>query len=350
MMKAESRKQKSGTGSTTIFGHREAFGVRELAPAFESRGMRLAPKAGRHLKASGSQPSGFGFRISRAGTQGFTMVEIALSLAVIGFALVAIIGVLPTGMNVQRDNREETIIDQDETVFMNAIRNGQQGLDDLTNYFVAITNNVQEVHTLRGVAHQIHNYTYTYTWTNASPDSQMQLTNGAYIIGLLSTPKIVPFAFGADVGYYSNHISAVLRSLSGPASDKAPQTNSSMQDLAFSYRLISEVVPFCQYNTNWIWTNQPGISGLEYANRSNYLAYLKQLTNNLTDVRLTFRWPVYPGGSIGNNRQVFRAPANGSMAWMLVTNPPIPFTLPTATAEQPNRLWFSQPSLFVKGP
>src|SRR5947207_7764407 len=37
----------------------------------------------------------------------FTMIEIAISLAVIGFALVAIIGILPTGMNVQKENREE---------------------------------------------------------------------------------------------------------------------------------------------------------------------------------------------------------------------------------------------------
>jgi hypothetical protein len=43
----------------------------------------------------------------------FTMVEIAISLAVIGFALVAIIGVLPRGLRVQRENREETIINQD---------------------------------------------------------------------------------------------------------------------------------------------------------------------------------------------------------------------------------------------
>ena len=40
---------------------------------------------------------------------GFTMVEIAICLAIIGIALVAIIGVLPIGINVQRDNREETL-------------------------------------------------------------------------------------------------------------------------------------------------------------------------------------------------------------------------------------------------
>jgi len=53
--------------------------------------------------------------------------------------LVAIIGVLPYGMNVQKDNREETIINQEATVLMNAIRSGAQGMDDLTNYVVAIT-------------------------------------------------------------------------------------------------------------------------------------------------------------------------------------------------------------------
>ena len=46
------------------------------------------------------------------------MVEIAICLAIIGIALVAIIGVLPIGMNTQRDNREETIINQDATVLI----------------------------------------------------------------------------------------------------------------------------------------------------------------------------------------------------------------------------------------
>src|SRR5687767_7500284 len=43
----------------------------------------------------------------------FTMVEIALCLGIIGFALVAIIGVLPLGLNTQKDNRADTIINKD---------------------------------------------------------------------------------------------------------------------------------------------------------------------------------------------------------------------------------------------
>src|SRR5471030_1368785 len=70
----------------------------------------------------------------------FTMVEIAISLAIIGIALVGIIGVLPLGLNTQRDNREDTVINQDATVFIEAIRNGARGADDLTNYVFAIVN------------------------------------------------------------------------------------------------------------------------------------------------------------------------------------------------------------------
>ena len=64
----------------------------------------------------------------------FTMMEVAISLAIIGIALVAIIGVLPIGMNVQQDNRQETIIGQDASVLIEDIRNGALGGDDLTNY------------------------------------------------------------------------------------------------------------------------------------------------------------------------------------------------------------------------
>src|ERR1041385_6854527 len=71
-------------------------------------------------------------------TAAFTMVEIAISLAVIGFALVAIIGVLPRGLRAGRENREETVINQDAAVRLTAIRNGALGMDDLTNYVYEI--------------------------------------------------------------------------------------------------------------------------------------------------------------------------------------------------------------------
>src|SRR5438132_3916577 len=98
--------------------------------------------------------SDFGFTVSRRSTlptlqhshaptlprsaRAFTMVEIALCIAIIGFALVAIIGVLPAAMRVQQDNRSDTLIDQDGNYFMEAIRHGAQGLDDLSIYVYEI--------------------------------------------------------------------------------------------------------------------------------------------------------------------------------------------------------------------
>ena len=107
---------------------------------------------------------------------GFTMVEIAICLAVIGVALVAIIGVLPIGMRAQRDNRERTVINQDATIFLEAIRNGARGADDLANYVYAITN--------------FQTFTIPARKTTVCVGyGGGYLTNGARIIGLLSTPE-----------------------------------------------------------------------------------------------------------------------------------------------------------------
>src|SRR2546427_13212000 len=96
--------------------------------------------------------------------QAFTMIEIAICLAVIGVALAAIVGVLPLGMNVQRENREETIINQDASVFLNAIRHGEMGLDDLTNYVVAITNTWAFYTGSKPPTVHTHRYHHTRTW------------------------------------------------------------------------------------------------------------------------------------------------------------------------------------------
>jgi prepilin-type N-terminal cleavage/methylation domain-containing protein len=126
-------------------------------------------------------------------SEGFTMMEIAISLAIIGIALVAIIGVLPIGMNVQQDVRQQTIIGQDANVFMEAIRNGSLGLDDLTNYIYAITNYWQEYGPGGTVGTKGVNG-YTYSGQLNAPGYPLfgeRLTSGANIIGLLSTPEYI---------------------------------------------------------------------------------------------------------------------------------------------------------------
>src|ERR1017187_6669547 len=96
-------------------------------------------------------------------TCGFTMIEIALCLAIIGFALVSILLVLPSGMNTQRDTRQETIINQDASMLLEAIRSGARGLDDLTNNVIAITNYVTSYNPQGQPISPMHPLGYTYS-------------------------------------------------------------------------------------------------------------------------------------------------------------------------------------------
>jgi type II secretory pathway pseudopilin PulG len=79
---------------------------------------------------------------SRFGSRAaFTMAEIAISLGVIAFALIAIIGVLPAGLQTQRDNREETIVVEDARVLIEAIRSGGRDVTSDIGAFVQYIDN-----------------------------------------------------------------------------------------------------------------------------------------------------------------------------------------------------------------
>ena len=181
----------------------------------------------------------------------FTMIEIAICLAIISFAILAVIGVLPIGLNTQRDTREETIINQDATMLLEAIRSGSRGANDLTKYVYAITNSTTGV-----------------GWNTS------YLTTGARIVGLLSTPG-------------TQHYVAYVRSMSGQAAEKPPQNNAIMLDSSFTYRVVC--------------VNVPAVG------RNNQLAY------NQHELRMTFLWPQLPNGKVGNSRQTFRTTIAGQM-------------------------------------
>ena len=257
-------------------------------------------------------PGGMSRTPNAKACHGFTMIEIAISLAIIGFALVAIIGILPTGMSAQRDNRQETIVNQDASILMDAVRNGERGLDDLTNYVVGITNYQTSFNRSgRPGATQVYAYTVPMGYLNNTPNSRLALTNGYTVIGVLSTPKILVNASG--VGFASNHVVAVFRSMSGPASEKPPQSNPLMQELALNYRVILDN---SSYGTNYFdpgWTNYAvgNLTTNIMALRSNYMFVVRSFQTNLHDVRLTFLWPVYPSGRIGSGRQVYRTAVAG---------------------------------------
>jgi type II secretory pathway pseudopilin PulG len=232
------------------------------------------------------------------------MVEIAICLAIIGIALVSIIGVLPIGMNTQRDNREETIINQDATILMEAIRSGARGMDDLTNYVYAITN---------FYAHYKPDGTFDYYGTppdgfSTSPPNL--LTNGANIVGALSRPEFIDGnGFPTNNVYgggFSNHVVAYVRSMSGPAVEKPPQDNQLLQQDSFGYRVLCVNAPIVT-DTNGI------LQGDTITN-----AYYKQLAANLHELRLTFLWPQLPNGSVGPGRQTFRTLVAGQITRDLI--------------------------------
>ena len=232
------------------------------------------------------------------------MVEIALCLAIIGFALVVIIGLLPLGMREQRDNRERTIINQDATVFVEAIRNGARGADDLVNYVYAITN-----------------YQTLFPAGTTTINGYGNFTSGANIVGLLSTPEYtdnngmaLPDLSG---GGYSNHVVAYVRSMSGPAVEKPPQNTLLVQG-AFSYRVICENVPVV------VTPNS---------------SYSTNLAVNLHDLQLTFLWPQLPNGNLPPqpSRQPYRTLIAGRQ--ILDAN-----TVPGT------KLYFFQPQFFTNAP
>jgi type II secretory pathway pseudopilin PulG len=257
----------------------------------------------------------------RQGELGFTMVEIAMAIGVIGFALVAVIGILPKGLGVQQSNREDTIIVRDAPYFMDAIRNGcvlnsninggnNTGLDFLTNYVEKIT--ITNYFTPSSGA--------TVTNWTVYPRSTSRFTSGSNIIGLLSTPSRIY----ANPSNYTV-TTAIVRALGGPAVEQY----GSGTNMSFRYQMTVEIVPFNSFAPETIeYENYPGGSA-----DSNlcYLRWLEATPNavpigaftnqpgpgalvyHLFDVRLGFSWPVLPvpGANqtyiVGRNHQTYRS-------------------------------------------
>jgi type II secretory pathway pseudopilin PulG len=271
----------------------------------------------------------FNLRYSRfAGARAFTIIEIAICLGIIGFALVAIIAVLPRGLDVQKRNREETIIDQDADMWMSAIRNGSRGYDDLTNYVIAITNIWTQYDARYNVVKSGTDF-YTPSGsgvTSIVPPPTFPLTNGARIIGLLSMPKRMPefVEVPPATGFQSNYVIAYVRAFSGTVVNKAPQTNSIILSDAFIYRMIVENFPYAPVDTNAFCLNCPAANGLtpaQMSDRTNLSRTVWMLQTNSHDFRLRFRWPVLPNGQIPNyGLATFRAMTSGGLLQIYDTN------------------------------
>ena len=285
----------------------------------------------------------------RQGELAFTMIEIAIAIGVIGFALVAIIGILPAGLNVQKDNREDTLISQDAPYFLDAIRNGavissnavylgsvngysSRSLDFLTNYVQSI----KFVYYVNGVT----NETFTF------PNRKAPTLSGPEIIGLLSTPQTNYYAANFPSNYFDTV--ATVRALSGPATEQ----NGMNSVMAFTYQMEVMITPFNSFSPSTITFNNPNLDSNQNVINSNrwleatpgistYSPYLATGTGygtlqyNLFEVRLRFSWPVFPNGTVGPGHQTYRT---------LIAEPLLP-----AVANDVNGYFF-QPQYFASIP
>jgi hypothetical protein len=228
------------------------------------------------------------------------MVEIAIALGVIAIALVAIIGVMPTGVNVQRTNRSDTLINQDGKFWLEAIRTGARGLHYLTNHVEAIwITNVSPSLAPRVTVH-----------TNSPPATRPGnpavdgfMINGARIVGLLSRPKLL--FTNQPPEYVTNYVVAYVHAISGSAADQNTFVRTNRMD--FMYRLTSEIVPFKPFPD--ILTNFTigGLSPQESASRSNNWLVARTHATNTYDVCLTLQGPVIHRGP-GRGYQVLGTP------------------------------------------
>ena len=172
-------------------------------------------------------------RIAKPGARAFTMIEIAIALGVIAFALVAIMGVLPLGLKVQRENREETTVLLDGTYFLEAIRGGARGMDDLTNYVDLIT-----ISNATGPLPRFTNYLN-------QPGAKWACTNGFQIVGLLSTPKFPDLRSFPNAGVT---VSARVRAIAGSAAmRKTRNPTNDPSSMAFTYLMTTEIIPAASF-------------------------------------------------------------------------------------------------------
>jgi len=196
----------------------------------------------------------------------FTLVEVAMSIALVAFALAAIIGVLPAGLRVQEENYADTIINLEGPLIMEAIRSGSTNISDLEF----------TVEWLRRV--ELSNSVPVYT-------NYITNLNAANIIGQLSQPKYDPNFTTEFVGQ------AKFISNSGSLLNEASST--AARNMAFSYLVTSEVIPLqTRLNAN------------------------PTLTNSVYDIKLTLNWPVRPGSTpqnirVGRGEKVFRTTVAG---------------------------------------
>lgn len=266
----------------------------------------------------------------------FTMVELALCIAVVAVAMVAIIGVLPAGLNSQQINREETIVNQDASVLLEAIRSGAWLTDDITNYVDYILVVRQSAKLGDGAAPFTNGFSGVWFSNPQIPKPATKLTAPLDVIGLLSMPKYesIPdydayFDSKVPGEPYYNTVIAQFRAFSGslnekPMLPKGTIATPGLYESSFRYQLRVEISPVRNAPlgmTNGLAVGSPAL--MSYARE-------KAVRHSLYDVSLTFQWPVFGTdipGRVGGNVRTVRTQVEGRLLPLYFNGSKTPYTV-----------------------
>jgi len=220
----------------------------------------------------------------------FTMVEIALCLAVIAFALVAVAGVLPTGFRINKDCNYEGLMAREAQYLLQLVNSGGHDADYLTNKFdyIKIKSMWQQNRTPKSLIVILTNSPGLSNWITPNTLLWGVLTNGQMIAGALQSRMHDGFGDGR----FTNNVTARVKQILG-----SPFQGSRLEkDAAFTYQLRSGVVPLDSYSQDSIDYLAEGLSPEEQLNRSNFWASVKFRHRNYSQVLLTLQGPIYQKG------------------------------------------------------
>ena len=245
--------------------------------------------------------------------RGFTMVEIALAIGILGIALVAIVGVLPLGLNVQKENREDTIIEQEGDFFLDILTNNRdfgRGRNTVATGQRGLTNRVDMIRVqIRDLVSN--SIASDLIYSRAQTTGLVSNWAPRTIIDLLTRPY-----WTVDTWHTLRvDTKAVVRAGVGSAVEQTP----AFQDFGFRYELTSKIHPFSSPTE---FGGDPELTEiLETLGErgSEELSRQRNLLNNLYEVTLELRWPVTDVNldtgtyNVGSNLRTFRGLLGGSI-------------------------------------
>lgn len=258
---------------------------------------------------------------------GFTMIEIAISLAIVAVAMVAILGILPAGLTVQQENREDTIIDQEAEYYMNVIRNSGMGIGPLF-----IGSHVEQVSIIRtnnltGASLSVlYNQNSTtglgYNWGSRQVVRKL-LSTPSWDLG--SLPSVPDARFDPQTGLNIEEqfiVTAAVKAITG----SAVELTSTHNEGGFRYELTVSLHPavtpalFSGYGPD-AGPSQVFLD-LQNSGPAGQGELLRQagLNANLWELELTMRWPLtyvdQQAGTyvLGNNKRTYRSVMAGHVA------------------------------------